>query len=227
MKIIQRSMASKLSLVRYFDGNPCRNGHIAERYTSSGGCVLCAMERSKEHYAKPGGKEKDSRRRRDRYHSDPEYKKKKLEWNRSWSAKNKDRHIGMIMEWRENNKDKHRENINNWRRGRKRSDPDYIIQERLRAMIKRLGRESKEGPIEFRIESTVGYSSKDLQKHIESQFKEGMGWHNASEWEIDHIYPLSKMVSDGITDPAIVHALSNLQPLWRKENRKKANKVLS
>lgn len=32
---------------RYFTGKPCPQGHIAERYISSGGCVVCAAERKK------------------------------------------------------------------------------------------------------------------------------------------------------------------------------------
>lgn len=40
-RIISREQASALSLKRYFTGAPCRNGHVAERYTSGWSCVQC------------------------------------------------------------------------------------------------------------------------------------------------------------------------------------------
>lgn len=45
-----------------------------------------------------------------------------------------------------------------------------------------------------------------------------MSWDNRGEWHIDHIVPVAVMVRDGITDPAIINALTNLQPLWAKDN---------
>ena len=33
---------------RYFTGKPCKRGHIAERYTSTRTCVMCAAERCLE-----------------------------------------------------------------------------------------------------------------------------------------------------------------------------------
>jgi hypothetical protein len=69
----------------------------------------------------------------------------------------------------------------------------------------------------------LGYSANDLKTHIESLFKEGMTWENHGEWEIDHISPVSLYSSD--TPINIVNALTNLQPLWKDENREKFNKI--
>lgn len=41
MQILERSDAVKLNVRRYFTGRPCRRGHLAERFTSSGQCVAC------------------------------------------------------------------------------------------------------------------------------------------------------------------------------------------
>lgn len=41
MRAAERDAAKKLGLKRYFTGNPCGVGHIAERYTSSAACVIC------------------------------------------------------------------------------------------------------------------------------------------------------------------------------------------
>lgn len=68
----------------------------------------------------------------------------------------------------------------------------------------------------------LGYSANDLKIHIESLFVDGMSWDNYGEWEIDHIKPLSKFDKDSL--PSVVNALSNLQPLWKIDNRTKHNK---
>jgi hypothetical protein len=69
----------------------------------------------------------------------------------------------------------------------------------------------------------LGYSAKDLKQYMESLFVEGMTWANHGEWEIDHITPVSSFSDD--TPLYIVNALTNLQPLWKDENREKFNKI--
>ena len=70
----------------------------------------------------------------------------------------------------------------------------------------------------------LGYLSGDLKSHIEGMFLEGMSWGNHGEWHVDHIKSVSKFISDGIYDPCKINALSNLQPLWAKDNLSKASK---
>lgn len=42
MKIITRNEARRDGLSKFFTGQPCLKGHIAERYLSSGYCIECA-----------------------------------------------------------------------------------------------------------------------------------------------------------------------------------------
>ena len=70
----------------------------------------------------------------------------------------------------------------------------------------------------------MGYSAVQLKHHIEKQFLEGMSWGNYGDWEIDHIKPLTKF--DESSDVSEVNALSNLQPLWKDDNREKYNNYL-
>lgn len=44
-QIRSRKDSRLAGLKRYFTGRPCPRGHVAERYTSSQGCVACAAER--------------------------------------------------------------------------------------------------------------------------------------------------------------------------------------
>lgn len=39
--IVKRAEAKELGLRRYFTGDPCKYGHICERYVSTRGCVCC------------------------------------------------------------------------------------------------------------------------------------------------------------------------------------------
>ena len=75
-----------------------------------------------------------------------------------------------------------------------------------------------------KMEKLHGYTFEQLATRIEFQFKDGMGWDNRSEWHIDHKKPIARFLEQGITDPKIVNALSNLQPMWASENRSKGAK---
>ena len=52
MKIISRKEAKEKGLKRYFTGQPCKYGHIAERQTSNHGCIICLKNRCSERYWK-------------------------------------------------------------------------------------------------------------------------------------------------------------------------------
>ena len=41
MKIVSRKEAINENFPRYFTGKPCKRGHLAERYTSTGMCINC------------------------------------------------------------------------------------------------------------------------------------------------------------------------------------------
>ena len=69
----------------------------------------------------------------------------------------------------------------------------------------------------------LGYSHEEFKNHIENLFSEGMSWDNHGEWHIDHIIPVSRF--DESVDIKIMNSLSNLQPLWAKDNLKKSNRT--
>ena len=75
-----------------------------------------------------------------------------------------------------------------------------------------------------RTKNLVGCEISFLKQYIANKFKKGMSWDNYGEWEIDHIRPCS---SYNLKDPEQqleCFNYSNLQPLWKKENRKKSDK---
>lgn len=76
-------------------------------------------------------------------------------------------------------------------------------------------------------ESLAGYTADMLKTHIESKFKNGMNWERFMEGEIhiDHIVPISWWKYDSANDEEFKKCwdLSNLQPLWAKDNLSKRN----
>ena len=78
-------------------------------------------------------------------------------------------------------------------------------------------------------ESLVGYSARELVVHLESLFEQGMTWEllRRGDIQIDHIFPLSRLVFDNAEDPTFQYAwsLGNLQPLWREDNQRKGTQV--
>lgn len=74
----------------------------------------------------------------------------------------------------------------------------------------------------------LGYTVDDLKRHLEAQFTRGMSWENYGEWHIDHILPLAIYEYESAECPDFKRAwaLTNLQPLWAKDNMSKGAKVL-
>jgi hypothetical protein len=103
-------------------------------------------------------------------------------------------------------------------RQRRKTDPTRAMQARLsrlhRFAIAQVGAIKTSPTFE-----TLGYTPEQFAAHIEKQFTKGMGWHNMSEWQIDHILPVSG--ASTIEDVVALNQLSNLRPMWAAENNKK------
>jgi len=67
-----------------------------------------------------------------------------------------------------------------------------------------------------RTEEILGCTYEQFKSHMESRFREGMGWHNRGEWHVDHMVPLSSGRTEA--DVVALNHHTNLQPLWGAEN---------
>lgn len=114
-------------------------------------------------------------------------------------------------------------------RVRYRLDPDFNIRERIRTVT----RKGKHGRLaEYvraalknnrkatTIERLLGYPIPTLRNHIERQFTRGMDWGRfcSGDIHIDHIRPLSGFNMSDPEQAAEAWALTNLRPLWAKDN---------
>lgn len=157
---------------------------------------------------------------RARYHREPEYHRKRA---RRWREENPERAKAKDRAWAEENPEKAREK---WRRAseRRKRDRRWTLSNRIsRAIARSLDGGKRGRPWE----SLVGYSVDDLTAHLEAQFQPGMTWENRGEWHIDHIIPLSAFNYTKPEHPDFrrAWALSNLRPLWAKENMSKGARL--
>ena len=84
--IIGRDEAKALGLQRFFTGEPCKHGHVAERDVNSRECMECSRERTRRRRAAdPEGYREYGRKWRA---ANPE---KPREYQRRWWAANKDK----------------------------------------------------------------------------------------------------------------------------------------
>lgn len=134
---------------------------------------------------------------------------------RKWHEQNKEKILEKKREYYEQNKDRVADKYRKWRK----ANPEH---EFIRNSLQRILSNWKGG--RAKAEKLLGYTCEQLREHIESQFKEGMSWDDRGKFHIDHIKPIKAFLDEGITDPAIVNALDNLQPLWAHENLSKGAK---
>jgi len=72
----------------------------------------------------------------------------------------------------------------------------------------------------------LGCNKEEFKEHILSKLKENMKLENYGEWEVDHIYPISKIDFSDTNDIIKYFNYKNLRPLDKIENAKKSNKII-
>ena len=77
----ERAGAKALGLDRYRTNRPCKHGHVAERRTVSGHCVVCHLRTQNEWDRR--NKDQRNTLRRQRYNSDPEFAERSREHARA------------------------------------------------------------------------------------------------------------------------------------------------
>lgn len=142
--------------------------------------------------------------------------------NQAWVEKNRESVREHKKKWIENNK----EARNDWRAKRaverRKTDPIYAMREVARTRV-RHALNNKGFKRQAKTAVMIGCSWERLKEHIESRFVDGMSWENRHLWEVDHIIPMSSAnTEEGIIK---LSHFSNLQPLWKEDNRSKSDKM--
>jgi hypothetical protein len=105
-------------------------------------------------------------------------------------------------------------------RKKRQDDPDFKIANVMRCTLSYL--------LTGKIKSTkkkIGCDANTLRKYISSQFVKGMSWGNYGEWEVDLKIPVSKFNQLDKVEFENCWHYSNLQPLWKSDNRLKSGSL--
>lgn len=209
----------------------CNNKHQRENYKKNSKKHL---ERNKK-YLKERGIDRTEyfKKYREENREELLIKKREYHWNnredilkkkKEYTENNKDKIKISSKNYYENNKDKIRNYQNEYEKKRKTEDKNYRLRINLRARIreaiKNNGTKKSYSTIEL-----MGCDIAFLKEYLQQQFKTGMSWENYGEWEIDHIIPCAAFdLKDEMQQKECFH-YSNLQPLWKNENRMKGAKI--
>lgn len=136
-RIVSRKEAVKAGLTRYFTGEPCCNGHVAERLVNNYTCVLCHKQNQTRYYR--GDPSSSKRRASNHYWKNIALERKA---RRDYFQKNKDKIREARKKWRAVNPGKAAEYGRNWR---SKQPEEYRLQRRMREAQRRgaVGRYSR------------------------------------------------------------------------------------
>lgn len=117
------------------------------------------------------------------------------------------------------------------------NDPKFNAKERMRRQINKAQKRDgvadlirgaiNRGGESSRVECLLGYTISDLMRHIEAGFSSGMTWQKFNQGliHIDHIQPQCSFDLSDHSQWRRCWSLSNLQPLWWRDNLRKGGKL--
>lgn len=202
-------------------------------------CSKCeAVKPSSHFYASPDGafgfrgdcRECTVRRGKRWYDENPETVRRYLDANRDRIIRNSNRrrieNPNYHKQWRDANRDRVRAKQREANE-KHRMKPYRRLCDAVSANINNSIRKgSRQGRGTFEL---LGYTREELMRHLEKQFDPGMSWANygVEGWHIDHIIPVTAFNFDSPDheDFRRCWALTNLQPLWGRENISKGNRL--
>lgn len=144
--------------------------------------------------------------------------------NKKWQENNPEKVIQYKLKWQKNNRDKVKIYENRYKKKRRKNDSKFHLRCKMSSSVAKSLKNGKGGKSWLEL---VPYTLEQLKKHLEKQFQPGMSWKNYGEWHMDHRTPLAahNFTKPEHTDFKRAWALSNLRPMWAKENMLKGAKL--
>lgn len=208
-------------------------------------CVRCGIEKEEKDFRKDYNICRQCNNLQQKKYYE-EHKEQRRIYSQEYYSKeeNKERSRKNRQIWIKNNKEKIREYTKNpvVKARKKLYDKKYFQKPEVKERLKKKYKEN----IAYRIRNLIGnrirkvlkqkdfskqykscldylpYTMEELKVHLESQFQPGMTWENYGKygWHIDHIKPMNtfNIISMECEDFKKCWALSNLRPLWAKDN---------
>ena len=150
----------------------------------------------------------------------------------AYYEKNREHEIANTKRWIAENRERYLGNLKRRHKRRREIERVYnrnrihtsIFAYLCNVLSKRLNRAARDHGFQrcARARELLGCSIEHLVRHLESRFTSGMSWDNRGQWHVDHIRPCASFdLADPDQQRECFH-WTNLQPLWGRDNRKKA-----
>ena len=158
------------------------------------------------------------KKRAQNYEAKKKYREANRDKRRQYYWDNREWHKSYMQRWYQANKSRLRPKRAKYIRDRRKSDPLFALEARLRARTS-AAISSSGYTKRARIKEILGAEWGEVRSHLEGQFADGMTWENRSEWHIDHIKPLASAKTE--RELISLCHYTNLQPLWAVDNLRK------
>lgn len=167
-KCKEREEALQLGHKRYFISKLCPKGHIAERLTSCGICVICNAEKAKRAYhtndkvrekAKLNGRKWHAKVGTKWYHENKEWA---AQLNKLWREDHKDDFYTYCANWRRNNLDKLTKNTSAYRAAKLQAKPKWADDTAIQDMYEKAKQLKVETGLPYVVDHIVPLNSKKV-----------------------------------------------------------------
>jgi hypothetical protein len=152
--------------------------------------------------------------------------KRNQEKSKKYRLNNHQKALNGVIEWKHKNKEYVNLYNRNYYHKRKKIDDLFVLQRQLRGVIISSFRRACKGTYvkSDKTETIIGCSFFDFMVYIKNLFEYGMTLKNHGEWELDHKIPISSAKNE--SEIIALNHYTNFQPLWKKDNRLKSNKMI-
>lgn len=160
-----REQAKLAGVVRYYDPVPCSQGHVAERLTSCGMCVICNREKAHQIYhSNSSVRAKVQARSRIQhakvgtawYHTNKQHAS---QLNKVWREAHKDEFSAYTTQWRRDNLDKLTKNASAYRASKLKATPSWADQSKIQEFYTEAHRLTKETGIKYTVDHQIPLNS--------------------------------------------------------------------
>lgn len=207
LTFISREDALRQGLKRYFTGEPCKYGHVSQRFSKCRACVACHDKRNTETYRRRKESGDDARASIRRWHE--RHPDKSASYSKAWRSRNPERVRARMAEWERKNTEKRLE-IRRRRADLKRDEINAKF--RLWERANRRRRVAKSTFRKTRVRNaTPKWADRKRLYEVYENCPQGM--------HVDHVVPL---VSNRVCG---LHVPWNLQYLSAEENLRKGNQL--
>lgn len=152
-------------------------------------------------------------------------REKQIAYTKARKKANPEHYRELKRIWSKNNRPHIREYVKN----KLKTDPNFRMASALRKRFQDIVRRDLKTRKAGSTREILGCSYPEFKDYIKSKFTAGMSWENYgfNGWHIDHIMPCASFDLTLPEQQRLCFHYTNMQPLWAKDNFRKADKIIS